>query len=86
MTKSEAQQAQAEFMKEVNARTATAPDPHITFGDFLEGVALPFLRSKWKRSTRDTTEKPQSVTTCLKSSGKRSSRTSDYKGCRRFLQ
>jgi integrase len=33
-----------------------APDPHITFGDFLESIALPFLRSKWKRSTRDTTE------------------------------
>ena len=56
MSKSDAQQAQAEFMKEVNARTASAPDPHITFGDFLEGIALPFLRSKWKRSTRDTTE------------------------------
>src|SRR5271166_303073 len=56
MSKSEAQQQQAEFMKEVNARTATAPDPHISFGDFLEGVALPFLRSKWKGSTRDTTE------------------------------
>jgi integrase len=56
MSKSDAQQAQAEFMKEVNARTASAPDPHITFGDFLEGVALPFLRSKWKGSTRDTTE------------------------------
>jgi integrase len=56
MSKSDAQQAQADFMKEVNARVATAPDPHITFGDFLEGVALPFLRSKWKRSTRDTTE------------------------------
>jgi integrase len=56
MSKSDAQKAQAEFMKEVNARTATAPDPQITFGDFLEGVALPFLRSKWKRSTRDTTE------------------------------
>src|SRR5215469_5882358 len=56
MSKSDAQQAQAEFMKEVNARTASAPDPHITFGDFLEGKALPFLRSKWKRSTRDTTE------------------------------
>ncbi len=56
MNKSDAQQKQAEFMKEVNARAATAPDPHITFGDFLEGVALPFLRSKWKGSTRDTTE------------------------------
>ena len=56
MSKSDAQQAQAEFMKEVNARAATAPDPDITFGDFLEGIALPFLRSKWKGSTRDTTE------------------------------
>jgi integrase len=56
MTKSQAQEKQAEFMKEVNARTASAPDPDITFGDFLEGVALPFLRSKWKGSTRDTTE------------------------------
>ena len=56
MSKSEAQQKQAAFMKEVNLRAAAAPDPHITFGDFLEGVALPFLRSKWKRSTMDTTE------------------------------
>lgn len=56
MSKSDAQQAQAEFMKEVNLKAATAPDPHIAFGDFLEGFALPFLRSKWKRSTRDTTE------------------------------
>jgi len=56
MSKSEAQESQAEFMKEVNLKAATAPDPHITFGDFLEGAALPFLRSKWKRSTRDTTE------------------------------
>jgi integrase len=56
MSKSDAQQKQAEFMNEVNARTATAPDPQISFEDFLEGVALPFLRSKWKRSTRDTTE------------------------------
>ena len=56
MTKSEAQQKQAEFMKEVNARLAHAPDPNVTFGDFLEGTALPFLRSKWKRSTADTTE------------------------------
>ena len=56
MSKSEAQQEQAEFMKEVNLKAATAPDPHITFGDFLEGIALPFLRSKWKRSTAATTE------------------------------
>jgi len=26
------------------------------FGEFLEGIALPFLRSKWKRSTAATTE------------------------------
>jgi integrase len=56
MSKSAAQQKQAEFMKEVNAKAASAPDPDITFGDFLEGVALPFLRPKWKGSTRDTTE------------------------------
>lgn len=56
MSKSDAQQAQADFMKEVNARAASVPDPDITFGDFLEGIALPFLRSKWKGSTRDTTE------------------------------
>jgi hypothetical protein len=43
-------------MKEVNARLASAPDPDISFGDFLEGVALPFYRSKWKRSTTATTE------------------------------
>jgi integrase len=56
MTKSQAQEKQAEFMKEVNSRAASSPNPDITFGDFLEGVALPFLRSKWKGSTRDTTE------------------------------
>lgn len=56
MTKSEAQQRQALFMSEVNARSALAPDPNITFGAFLDGVALPFYRSKWKRSTALTTE------------------------------
>ncbi len=56
MSKSQAQEKQAQFMKEVNARAANAPDPNVTFGDFLEGVALPFLRSKWKRSTAETTE------------------------------
>jgi integrase len=56
LTKSQAQEKQAEFMKEVNARAANSPDPDITFGDFLEGVALPFYRSKWKRSTASTTE------------------------------
>jgi integrase len=56
MSKSQAQEKQAGFMKEVNARAAHAPDPNVTFGDFLEGVALPFYRSKWKRSTASTTE------------------------------
>ena len=56
MSKSQAQEKQAEFMKEVNARAANAPDPNVTFGDFLKGVALPFYRSKWKRSTASTTE------------------------------
>jgi integrase len=56
MSKGDALHKQAEFMKGVNARLASAPDPDISFGDFLEGVALPFLRSKWKRSTRGTTE------------------------------
>lgn len=56
MTKSQAQQKQTEFMNEVNARLAVAPDPSITFGAFLEGAALPFLRSKWKASTAITTE------------------------------
>jgi hypothetical protein len=56
MSKGDAQGKQAEFMKEVNARQANSPDPDITFGDFLDGVALPFYRSKWKRSTASTTE------------------------------
>jgi len=56
MSKGDAQAKQAEFMKEVNARLANAPDPDISFGDFLEGIALPFYRSKWKRSTASTTE------------------------------
>jgi len=56
MSKSDAQQKQASFMSEVNARQASAPDPENTFGEFLDGMALPFLRSKWKRSTAATTE------------------------------
>jgi len=56
MSKSEAEARRDELIAEANARNATAPDPHITFGEFLEGVALPFLRSKWKRSTAATTE------------------------------
>ncbi len=56
MSKSQAQEKRDELIAEVNARNAKAPDPHITFGEFLEGTALPFLRSKWKRSTAATTE------------------------------
>ena len=56
MSKTQAQEKRDELLNEVNARNATAPNPDITFGDFLEGVALPFLRSKWKRSTAATTE------------------------------
>jgi integrase len=56
LTKSHAQEKQAEFMQVVNAHQSTAPDPNVTFGDFLEGAALPFYRMKWKRSTASTTE------------------------------
>lgn len=56
MTRSAAQEKQAEFMREVNAHMATAPDPTVTFGEFFEGVALPFYKMKWKTSTASTTE------------------------------
>ena len=56
MSKSQAEEKREELLNEVNARNAKAPDPHITFGEFLAGTALPFLRSKWKRSTAVTTE------------------------------
>ena len=56
MSKSEAQAKRDELIAEANARNAKAPDTHITFGEFLEGTALPFLRSKWKKSTASTTE------------------------------
>jgi|ERR1700691_1980962 len=52
LSKSQAQEKQAEFMQEVNARQSTAPDPDVTFGDFLEGTALPFYRMKWKHPRR----------------------------------
>ena len=55
LTKSQAQEAQAEFMKEVNARLQAAPDHNITFGDLVE-IAIQFYRAKWKRSTASTTE------------------------------
>jgi len=45
-----------EQLAEVRAREAQAPNLEITFGQFLDGVALPFYRSKWKFSTASTTE------------------------------
>jgi integrase len=56
MSKSEAQKKQAEFMGEINAKAATTPDDAIPFGDYLQNVALPFMRTKWKKSTAITTE------------------------------
>jgi site-specific recombinase XerD len=51
-----AEQKRDEILGEVNARTSVTPDLQISFGQFVEGVALPFCRSKWKRSTAATTE------------------------------
>jgi integrase len=56
MSKAQAEEKRDQLVAEANIRNAQDPDPRITFGDFLEGVALPFLRSKWKRSTAATTE------------------------------
>lgn len=56
MSKTQAEAKRDELVAEANARNAKAPDPSITFGEFLDGVALPFLRSKWKKSTKSTTE------------------------------
>ncbi len=56
MSKAQAEEKRDQLVAEANARNANAPDPHITFGEFLETVALPFLRSKWKRSTAATTQ------------------------------
>ncbi len=56
MSKTQAEEKRDQLVAEANARNANTPDPEITFGDFLDGVALPFLRSKWKRSTAATTE------------------------------
>jgi hypothetical protein len=65
MTKSQAEAKRDEILNEVSARHASAPNPEITFGEFLEGVALPFLRSKWKRSTAETTENRIRVSTAI---------------------
>jgi integrase len=56
MTKTQAEKKRDEALAEARARQATAPDPDIVFGQFLDGVVLPFYRSKWKSSTASTTE------------------------------
>jgi len=56
MSKTQAEEKRDELVAGANARNANVPDASITFGGFLEGIALPFLRSKWKRSTAATTE------------------------------
>ena len=56
MSKSAAEKKRDEILREVNARNSALPDADITFGSFVEAVALPFCRSKWKQSTAATTE------------------------------
>jgi integrase len=56
MSKTQAEEKRDALIAEANARNANNPDARITFGEFLAGVALPFLRGKWKRSTAATTE------------------------------
>lgn len=55
MTKAQAEKKRDEALAEILARQASSPDPSITFGQFVDGVVLPFYRSKWKRSTATTT-------------------------------
>ena len=56
MSKSAAEQRREEVLGEANARNSVVPDLDIPLGNFVEAVALPFCRSKWKRSTTSTTE------------------------------
>jgi hypothetical protein len=56
ISKTQAEAKRDELVAAANARNVSAPDSRITFGEFLAGVALPFLRGKWKRSTAATTE------------------------------
>lgn len=55
MTKSKAQQEQARIISEIEAQRQSTLEP-MTFGVFVDNIALPFLRPKWKLSTRTTTE------------------------------
>lgn len=56
MSKAQAEKKRDEALAEVHARQDSSPDPDMTFGQFLDGVVLPFYRSKWKRSTASTSE------------------------------
>src|SRR4051812_11767265 len=56
MSKSAAEKKRDEILGEVNARNSATPDGDISFGRFVETIALPFCREKWKRSTAATTE------------------------------
>lgn len=56
MTKAQAEKKRDEALAEVRANQSTSPDPDMMFGQFLDGVALPFYRSKWKSSTASTSE------------------------------
>lgn len=55
MSRSEAEAKRDQLVGQANARNAKAPNADITFGEFLDNIALPFLRSKWKKSTALTT-------------------------------
>lgn len=55
MSKSEAQAERAKIMREVNEKSNLTSSA-MTFGKFVEDIALPFLRPKWKLSTATTTE------------------------------
>ena len=56
LTRSQAKDKRDLHMKEVAAKQLTAPNTHMLFGTFINDVALPFLRKKWKKSTASTTE------------------------------
>ncbi len=56
MTKTQAEKMREEVLTELRSKHHPAPKPETTFGQFLDEVALPFYRSKWKHSTALTTE------------------------------
>jgi hypothetical protein len=56
MTKSGSETERDKRMQEINVRSADRLRADLTWGEFLEGVYLPFYRGKWKLSTRITNE------------------------------